>query len=74
MGFDIKAKISEIVDKIKNDKDLMAKFKANPEATIEGLVGVDIPNGMFDKVVDGVKSGIVADKAKDALGSIKKLF
>lgn len=74
MGFDIKAKISEIVDKIKNDKDLMAKFKANPEATIEGLVGVDIPNGMLDKVVDGVKSGIVADKAKDALGSIKKLF
>ena len=74
MGFDIKAKISEIVDKIKNDKDLMAKFKANPEATIEGLVGVDIPNGMLDKVVEGVKSGIVADKAKDALGSIKKLF
>lgn len=74
MGFDLKAKISEIVDKIKNDKDLMAKFKANPEVTIEGLVGVDIPDGMIDKVVDGVKSGLVADKAKDALGSLKKLF
>lgn len=74
MGFDLKAKISEIVDKIKNDKDLMAKFKANPEATIEGLIGVDIPDGMIDKVVDGVKSGLVADKAKDALGSLKKLF
>lgn len=74
MGFDLKAKISEIVDKIKSDKDLMSKFKANPEATVEGLIGVDIPDGMLDKVVDGVKSGIVADKAKDALGSIKKLF
>lgn len=74
MGFDLKAKISEIVDKIKSDKDLMSKFKANPEATVEDLVGVDIPDGMLDKVVDGVKSGIVADKAKDALGSIKKLF
>lgn len=74
MGFDLKAKISEIVDKIKSDKDLMSKFKANPEATVEDLVGVDIPDGMLDKVVDGVKSGIVADKAKDTLGSIKKLF
>jgi len=74
MGFDIKGKISEIVDKIKNDKGLMDKFKANPENTVEELIGVDIPDGMLEKVVDGVKSGVALDKAKDALGSIKKLF
>ena len=74
MGFDIKGKISEIIDKIKNDKGLMDKFKANPEKTVEELVGMDIPDGMLDKVVDGVKSGVVVDKAKDALGAIKNLF
>ena len=74
MGFDIKGKISEIVDKIKNDKGLMEKFKANPEKTVEELIGMDIPDGILEKVVDGVKSGVIADKAKDALGSIKKLF
>ncbi len=53
---------------------MLANFKADPEKTIEELVGVDIPDGMLDKVIEGVKSGIVADKAKDALGSLKKLF
>ncbi len=74
MGFDIKAKISEIVNKIKHDDALMDKFKANPEATVEELIGMDIPDGMLDKVVDGVKSGMIADKAKDLFGSIKKKF
>lgn len=74
MGFDLKGKISEIIDKIKNDKGLMDKFKASPENTVEELIGVDIPDGMLSKVVDGVKSGIVADKAKDALGTLKNLF
>lgn len=74
MGFDIKGKISEIIDKIKNDKDIMNKFKENPEKTVEEVAGMNIPDGMLDKVIDGVKSGIVADKAKDALGSIKNLF
>ncbi len=74
MGFDIKAKIGEVVDKIKNDKGLMDKFKASPEKTVEELIGVDIPDGMLAKVVDGVKSGVALDKAKDALGSLKNLF
>lgn len=74
MGFDIKEKISEIINKIKSDKGLMDKFKASPEKTVEELIGVDIPDGMLEKVVDGVKSGVALDKAKDALGSIKKLF
>lgn len=74
MGFDLKEKISEIIDKIKNDKGLMDKFKASPEKTVEDLIGVDIPDGMLAKVIDGVKSGVVVDKAKDAFGALKNLF
>ncbi len=71
---DIKAKISEIVDKIKKDPSLMEKFKKDPEKTIEGLLGVDIPDGALDKVVNGVKAALASDKLSGIAGSLKKLF
>ena len=40
---DIKAKIEELVNKVKNDKDFAAKFKADPVKAVEGVIGVDLP-------------------------------
>lgn len=71
---DIKEKINELVDKIKDDKDLQSQFKKDPIKAVEGLVGVDLPDDMIDKVVDGVKAKLSADKLGDAFDSIKKLF
>ena len=71
---DIKEKIEEIVAKVKNDDKFKDEFMKNPEKAIESLAGVDIPDGMIDKVVDGVKAKITGDKFADAVGSLKKLF
>ena len=71
---DIKEKISEIVDKIKNDDDLLDSFKKDPIKTVEGLIGVDLPDDVMQKVVEGVKSKITLDNAKDALSSLTGLF
>lgn len=71
---DIKEKIEEIVAKVKNDDKFKDEFMKNPEKAIESLAGVDIPDGMIDKVVDGVKAKITGDKLADAVGSLKKLF
>ena len=71
---DIKAEITKIVDKIKNDDDLLAKFKKDPVKAVEGLLGVDLPDDIIEKVVEGVKAKITLDKAGDILGGIKKLF
>ena len=71
---DIKEKITEIVDKIKNDDDLKEQFTKDPVKVVEKLLGVDLPDDIVNKVVDGVKSKITVDKAKDVFGSIKKLF
>ena len=49
---DIKAKIDELVDKIKSDKQLGAKFQKDPVSTVEELIGVDLPNDQVEKVVD----------------------
>ncbi len=71
---DLKEKIEEIVEKVKKDETFKDEFMKNPEKAIEGLAGIDIPDGMVDKVVDGVKAKIAGDKLSDAVGSLKKLF
>lgn len=71
---DVKEKIEEIVEKVKNDDNFKDEFMKNPEKAVENLAGVDIPDGMVDKVIDGVKVKMTGDKLSGAVDSIKKLF
>ncbi len=67
---DIKAKIEEIVEKIKNDKQIMAKFQKDPAAVIEELIGIDLPNDQINDVVDAIKAKLTMDKLGGALGGL----
>jgi hypothetical protein len=67
---DIKAKIEELVEKIKGDKDLMTKFQKDPITTVEGLLGIDLPNDQVQKIVDGIKAKIDLDKIGGMLGGL----
>lgn len=71
---DIKEKIEGIVEKVTKDKSLMDKFQKNPTKTVEDLVGVDLPDDVVEKVVEGVKGKISVDKLSGVADSIKKLF
>ena len=63
-----------IVDKIKNDKNIAAKFQADPIGTVEGLIGIDLPNDQLEGLVDAIKAKVSLDKVGDALGGLKGLF
>ncbi len=67
---DIKAKIEELVEKIKSDKALQAKFTSDPIAAVESLLGVDLPDDQIKKIVDGVKAKLRIDDIGDALEGI----
>ena len=67
---DIKAKITEMVDKIKNDPKLAENFQKNPAGTVKELSGVDIPEDQVNKIVDGVKAKISIDKIGGALSGL----
>ena len=67
---DIKAKIEELVEKIKGDKDLLSKFQKDPITTVEGLLGIDLPNDQIEKIVDGIKAKIDLDKLGGMLGGL----
>lgn len=71
---DIKAKINELVEKIKNDDDLMEKFKSDPVSAVEELIGVDLPNDQIEKIVDGIKTKIAADGVSGVVGKLGGLF
>ena len=64
---DIKDKITELVEKIKKDPKLAEKFQKEPVATIEGLLGVDLPDDQVEKIVEGVKAKVSLDKLGGAL-------
>ena len=67
---DIKAKIEELVEKVKNDKDFAAKFKADPIKAVEGVIGVDLPDDKINDVIDGVKAKVQLDNLGDKFGGI----
>jgi len=71
---ELKNKLDEIVEKIKNDKNIAAKFQKDPIGTVEGLIGIDLPNDQIEALVDAVKAKINLDKMGDALGGLKGLF
>ncbi len=59
---DIKAKIEELVEKIKTDKELQRGFTSDPVSTVEKLIGIDLPEDQIRKIADGVKAKISLDK------------
>ena len=67
---DIKAKINEIVEKLKNDDDLFEKFEKNPTSVLEEYIGVDLPDDQINDLVDAIKAKLAVDKLGGVLGGL----
>ena len=71
---DIKEKIEEVVNKLKNNPALLKKFDKEPVKVLEELIGVDLPDDLVEKLIDGIKVKLAASKVGDALEGLGKLF
>lgn len=67
---DIKAKIDEVVNKVKSDDAFADKFKSEPVKAVEDVVGVDLPDDVINNVVEGVKAKINVGGITDKLGGL----
>lgn len=67
---DIKAKIDEVVNKVKSDKNFAEKFKSEPVKAVEEILGVDLPDDVINNVISGVKAKIDIGNLKDGIGSL----
>lgn len=71
---ELKEKVEEIVEKIKNDKDIAAKFQKDPVSVVEELLGIDLPNDQINAVVEAIKAKLNLDKVGNLLGGLGGLF
>ena len=74
MAIDIKAKAEELVKKLTSDKALLAKFQKEPVATVESLLGVDLPDEQVEKVVALIKAKLGAEQFSGAAKALGSLF
>lgn len=71
---DIKEKIESVVEKVTKDKGLKELFEKDPVKAIEKVLGVDLPDDIVEKIVDGVKAKLTMDTISDVADKLKKLF
>ena len=69
----LKEKIEEIVNKVKNDKEFANKFKEEPVKALEDVIGVDLPDDKINEIITAVKAKINLDDSK-IVDKIKGLF
>ena len=72
---DIKAKVDEVVAKVKDDPNFANDFQSNPVGAVEKVIGVDLPDDVINNVVETVKQklsgeGNITDKIGGAIGGI----
>ena len=77
---DIKAAIEELVKKVTDDKAMQEKFEKDPVKTVEGLLGVDLPDDQVKMIIETVKAKVnqtgdasasgIADAIKNTLGGL----
>lgn len=74
MAFDVKEKIEELTKKVKDDPTLAEDFKKDPVKTVEGLLGIDLPDDQLKPLVAGIQAKLAASHVGDKLEGLKKLF
>lgn len=67
---DIKAKVEELVERIKQDEELQKKFFSDPISAVEELIGIDLPNDQIEKLVEGIKAKLELDKIGSKLSGL----
>lgn len=71
---DIKEKINEVAEKLTKDKTLLEQFQKEPIKAVESVLGVDLPDDIIEKIIEGVKAKVSVDKISKTVDSLKKLF
>ena len=58
---DIKEQINKVVEEISKNPNIKEQFEKEPVKLIEKLIGVDLPDEIVTKIIDGVKAKLTLD-------------
>jgi len=71
---DIKEQISKIVEEISKNPNIKEQFEKEPVKVIEKVIGMDLPDDVVMKIIDGVKAKLTIDNVSKAAGALKGVF
>ena len=71
---DLKEKIEAILEEIKKNPNLKEDFEKEPVKVIEKFVGMDLPDDLVEKIIDGVKAKLTVENVSKIAGALKDLF
>ena len=74
MKMDIKEKVEAIIEEIKSNPNIKEEFEKEPVKVIEKFIGVDLPDDVVEKIIDGVKAKMTVDNVTKIAGALKGLF
>lgn len=71
---DIKEQICKVVDEVSKNPNIKNQFEKEPVKVIEKLLGVDLPDDIIAKIIDGVKAKLTINDVSKAAGILKGVF
>ena len=71
---DIKNQINKVVEEITKNPDIKEQFEKEPVKVIEKIIGVDLPDDVVMKIIDGVKAKLTLDSVSKVADTLKGVF
>ena len=71
---DVNEQIRKIVEEISKNPDIKEQFEKEPVKVIEKMIGVDLPEDMVLKIIEGVKAKLTIVDVSKVTDALKGLF
>ena len=71
---DIKGQINNLMEEISKNPNIKEQFEKEPVKVIEKIIGIDLPDDVVMKIIDGVKAKLTVDGVSKAADTLKGLF
>lgn len=71
---DMKEQISKIVEEVSKNPDIKEQLEKEPVKVIEKVIGVDLPDDIVMKIIDGVKAKLTIDDVSKVADALKGIF
>lgn len=71
---DIKEHVSKIVEEVSKNPNIKEQFEKEPVKVVEKIIGIDLPDDIVMKIVDGVKAKLTVDSVSKAADTLKGMF
>ncbi|MDE6714452.1 MAG: hypothetical protein K2K20_12040 [Lachnospiraceae bacterium] len=71
---DIKGHINKIVEEVSKNPNIKEQFDKEPVKAVEKVIGIDLPDDVVMKIIEGAKAKLKIDSVSKAADSLKGIF